>query len=117
MSNEQRMMRLLTANPQTLAKVDAVLDGTDGGTAKADPDCRTCTFAEASRRGGWSRPTTYRLVERGVLKTVELNGVRRIVGLFEYCLLPCGISDAAGNAAFSDLRRRASAFASGGLVM
>ena len=64
MSNEQRMMRLLTANPATLAKIDAVLGGTDGGAAKADADLRLVTYTEAARRLNISRVTVYRLVSR-----------------------------------------------------
>ena len=78
MSNEQRMMRLLTANPATLAKIDAVLSGTDGGAAKADDDLRLVTFTEAARRLNVSRVTVYRLVKLGRLETVPLDGTNRI---------------------------------------
>ena len=77
MSNEQRMMRLLTANPATLAKIDAVLSGTDGEAAKAD-DLRLVTFTEAARRLNISRVTVYRLVKLGRLETVPLGGTNRI---------------------------------------
>ena len=77
MSNEQRMMRLLTANPATLAKIDAVLSGTDGEAAKAD-DLRLVTFTEAARRLNISRVTVYRLVKLGRLETVPLDGTNRI---------------------------------------
>ena len=78
MSERERMMKLLAANPQTLAKVDAVLNGTDGNTAKCDEDCRLVTFTEAARRMNVSRPTVYRLVKAGRLAVVPLNGVNRI---------------------------------------
>ena len=78
MSNEQRMMRLLTANPATLAKIDAVLGGTDGGAAKADADLRLVTYTEAARRLNISRVTVYRLVKLGRLETVPLGGTNRI---------------------------------------
>lgn len=78
MSNEQRMMRLLTANPQTLAKVDAVLNGTDGRSVKADDDCRLVTYTEAAKRLNLSRPTVYRLAKAGRLEVVPLDGVNRI---------------------------------------
>lgn len=77
MSNNDRMMRLLTANPATLAKIDAVLSGTDGEAAKAD-DLRLVTFTEAARRLNISRVTVYRLVKLGRLETVPLDGVNRI---------------------------------------
>lgn len=77
MSNEQRMMRLLTANPATLARVDAVLNGTDSKPTK-DDDVRLCTYTEAAKKLNLSRPTIYRLVQAGRLETVHLNGTRRI---------------------------------------
>ena len=78
MSNEQRLMRLMTANPATLAKVDAVLIGTDGQAARADEDCRLVTYTEAARRLNLSRPTVYRLARLGRLEIVPLTGVNRI---------------------------------------
>ena len=79
MSERERMMKLLAANPQTLAKIDAVLDGTDGKPDKADPDCRTLTYTETARRLNLSRPTIYRLVQAKRLATVRLGGVNRIL--------------------------------------
>ena len=78
MSERERMMKLLAANPQTLAKVDAVLNGTDGKPGKADDDCRLVTFTEAARRLNLSRPTVYRLAKAGRLDVVPLDGVNRI---------------------------------------
>ncbi len=78
MSERERMMKLLAANPQTLAKVDAVLDGTDGKPDKADADCRLVTFTEAAKRLNLSRPTVYRLAKAGRLEVVPLDGVNRI---------------------------------------
>ena len=78
MSERERMMKLLAANPATLAKVDAVLDGTDGKPDKADADCRLITFTEAAKRLNISRPTVYRLAKAGRLEIVPLDGVNRI---------------------------------------
>jgi excisionase family DNA binding protein len=78
MSERERMMKILAANPATLAKIDAVLSGMDGGAAKADDDVRLCTFTEAARRLNISRPTVYRLVKLGRLETVPLDGTNRI---------------------------------------
>lgn len=78
MSERERMMKLLAANPQTLAKVDAVLDGTDGKPDKADADCRLVTLTEAAKRLNLSRPTVYRLAKAGRLEVVPLDGVNRI---------------------------------------
>ena len=72
------MMKLLAANPATLAKIDAVLDGTDGEATRADDDCRLVTYTEAARRMNVSRPTVYRLAKAGRLEVVPLDGVSRI---------------------------------------
>lgn len=78
MSEKERMMKLLAANPATLAKVDAVLNGTDGRAATPDADCRLITYTEAAKRLNLSRPTVYRLVRLGRLVAVPLDGVNRI---------------------------------------
>ena len=78
MGERERMMKLLAANPQTLAKVDAVLDGRDGKTGKADADLRLLTYTEAAKRLNLSRPTVYRLVRLGRLQAVPLDGTSRI---------------------------------------
>jgi excisionase family DNA binding protein len=39
---------------------------------------RGLSVEEASRRGGWSRATTYRLIGTGKLKSVKVRG-RRII--------------------------------------
>lgn len=78
MSERERMMKLLAANPATLAKVDAVLNGTDGKPGKDDSDCRLVTYTEAAKRLNVSRVTVYRLVRLGRLDIVPLDGVNRI---------------------------------------
>lgn len=86
MDMTSRMQMLLSATPAVLAKIDAVLSGDDTHVPKKDPDCRTCTLTEAARRMGVSRPTIYRLIERGAIRTVELNGVSRVTlqSLFDH---------------------------------
>ena len=78
MTEKERMLKLLAASPATLAKVDAVLNGTDKGTEKAVADVRLCTYTEAAKRLNLSRPTIYRLVKAGQLETVPLDGTNRI---------------------------------------
>ena len=78
MTTNDRMIKIATANPQTLAKVDAVLNGTDGKPVKVDDDCRLVTYTEAAKRLNLSRPTVYRLVKLGRLEVVPLDGVNRI---------------------------------------
>ena len=78
MSERERMMKLLAANPATLAKIDAVLDGTDGKATRADDDCRLVTYTEAAKRLNLSRPTVYRLAKAGRLEVVPIGGVNRI---------------------------------------
>ena len=78
MTTNDRMIKIATANPQTLAAIDAVLNGTDGKPVKVDDDCRLITYTEAARRLNLSRPTVYRLVKLGRLEVVPLDGVNRI---------------------------------------
>lgn len=79
MTNETRMLKLLTASPKMLAKVDQLLSGDESHTQSAIPDMRTCTLTEASRWLRVSRPTVYRLIKRGILRTVNLNGHPRVL--------------------------------------
>lgn len=78
MNANERLLKLATASPSVLAKVDAVLNGTDCRTAKADDDCRLITYTEAAKRLNVSRPTVYRLAKVGRLDVVPLDGVNRI---------------------------------------
>lgn len=78
MSATERMQKLLTASPTMLAKIDKVLDGEDTNP-KPEADVRTCTLTQAAKRLGISRPTVYRLIRAGRLRTVALCGVNRVV--------------------------------------
>lgn len=78
MSERERMKKLLDADPVTLAKVDALLDGKLDNAARADDDIRLVTFTAAAKRLNISRPTVYRLAKLGRLELVKLNGVNRI---------------------------------------
>lgn len=86
MTTNERMMKICAADPALLARVDAVLNGTNTRAPKEDPDVRTCTLTEAARRIGVSRPTVYRLIRKGVIRTIPLCGVSRVVlqSLFDY---------------------------------
>ena len=78
MRDSERMMKLLAANPKTLAKIDNILNGLDGSTGKSDEDCRLVTYTSAAKLLNLSRPTIYRLVQMGRLEVVPLDGVNRI---------------------------------------
>ena len=77
MSTNERLLKLATATPQVLAKVDAILNGTDN-TRTPDKDCRLVTYTQAAKMMKVSRPTIYRLAKCGRLDVVPLNGVNRI---------------------------------------
>ena len=79
MSATERLQKVLAANPTILARIDAVLNGSDTVIHASDTDCRTITYTEAARRMGVSRPTIYRLARAGLLKVVPLLGVNRIL--------------------------------------
>ena len=78
MRDNERLMRLLSANPQTLAAIDAVLNGTTDKPNREDADVRLVTYTEAAKRLNLSRPTVYRLVKLGRLEVVPLDGVNRV---------------------------------------
>jgi len=75
-TTEVRMQKLLAANAKTLARIDQILSGEDSTSGTHDVDCATCTYTEAARRLRYARPTIYRMVQAGRLKTVPLNGSR-----------------------------------------
>jgi len=76
-TTNERLAKLLAANPAELAKIDAILTGRDIAPKK-EIDFRLVTISEAAKMLGISRPTAYRLIERGRLDTVVLGGVSRI---------------------------------------
>ena len=78
MSATERMQKLLAANPRQLSKIDAILNGDETAKVKAE-DLRTCTLMEAAKMLNVSRPSIYRMVESGKLRTVKICDVRRIV--------------------------------------
>jgi excisionase family DNA binding protein len=47
-------------------------------SSKIEPSRRGLSVREASQKGGWSRATTYRLINVGKLKSVKILG-RRII--------------------------------------
>lgn len=78
MTVNERLLKIATASPAMLARIDAVLSGTDVGGKKPEEDTRLVTYTEAARRLCLSRPTIYRLVQMGRLDIVPLDGVNRI---------------------------------------
>jgi excisionase family DNA binding protein len=76
MSPDQRMMKILTADPATLAKVDAVLTGTATDKPTDPGDRRLLTQTQAAEILGCSRMTVFRMVRDGRLDAVELRAGR-----------------------------------------
>lgn len=80
MSTNERLLKLATADAATLARVDAVLDHRDmTERVRETVDARLLTYTETARMMKLSRPTIYRLVHAGRLKTMPLNGTSRII--------------------------------------
>jgi len=66
------MMKILTADADTLARVDAVLEG-----AGADPgDLRLLTQEDVAESLGVSRQTVWRMLQAGRLPAVKTVGDR-----------------------------------------
>ena len=78
MTDKERMLRLATADAATLARVDEVLAGTSANAGSSRRTLELLTMTEAARRMNLSRVTVYRMVRKGVLQTVQLNGINRV---------------------------------------
>lgn len=78
MTKDARMLKILTADAKVLARIDRILTG-DDVQANTMPNVKTCTLADASRMLDYSRPTIYRLIKKGILQTVDLNGHPRVL--------------------------------------
>lgn len=77
MDTNERLIKLAKASPLVLERVDRALEGRE----ETEPDkiaLRTVTLTDAATRLGVSRPTIYRLVQRGELTTVLIGGLERI---------------------------------------
>ena len=81
MGTNERLAKLLAANPSQLAKIDAVLDGRDETKDKETKDreeTRLVSISGAARLLSIGRNTAYRLIETGRLDVVDLNGGKRV---------------------------------------
>ena len=98
-----RFNKLATAPAATLVKVDAILQGHDFQPSATDPDVRTCTLSEAARRLSVSRPTIYRLIKAGHIRTISVNSTPRVVmrSLFDYVDLYNSHADIKSNESFT----------------
>ena len=79
MTSEQFISACLNAAPGVRAKIEMILNGDDTITQQPIGDARTCSQAEASRRLRVSRPTVNRWMRAGILKSVNMAGVPRIL--------------------------------------
>ncbi len=94
MSKEQLMMKLLTAQPEMLARVEALLENRQPETTPSDR--RLLTFGDAAGALSISRMTVYRMARDGRLPVVETRaGRRRIPSQALTALLQGGITGAA----------------------
>ena len=76
MDFQSRMEKLLKATPETLARIDEILEGKDP-QAKAE-HTRLVSIAEARGFLGWSYPKVRRAIADGLLDVVTATG-RRLV--------------------------------------
>lgn len=77
MEFQTRMELLLKASPETLARIDDILEGKDLPQAKAE-HTRLLSIAEAREFLGWSYPKVRRAIADGLLDVVTATG-RRLV--------------------------------------
>jgi len=74
MSKEQLMMKLLTAQPDMLARVEAILENRQTETTPADR--RLLTMTAAAQELGCARMTVFRMARDGRLPVVETRAGR-----------------------------------------
>lgn len=75
MTTESRITKLLSASPDTLLKIDMLLEGRRIETNTGD--LRLLTLMEAARVMGLSRMTIHRMAADGRLPVVETRAGRR----------------------------------------
>ena len=78
MDNNERIIAFLRASEDQLKRIDAILEGRNTPSVKAEPETRLITQEEAARRLGISRTTVWRLIREGTLLTVNQRGKRRV---------------------------------------
>ena len=76
---EEFMMKLVKASPNTMDRINEILDGRMDVPTVDSVDISSMSFAEASRQSRISCPTLYRLANAGQIPTVKLGGSRRIL--------------------------------------
>lgn len=77
MDFQTRMEKLLKASPETLARIDEILEGKNLPQAKVE-HTRLLSIAEARGFLGWSYPKVRRAIADGLLDVVSATG-RRLV--------------------------------------
>lgn len=77
MTTNDRLSTLLKATPSVLQKIDDILLG-KSSIRSQEKDTRLVEITEAAKRLNVSRPTIYRLLKAGKLKSVELCGTQRV---------------------------------------
>ena len=77
MELKERMAALLTASPETLKRIDEILEGRDSLPEK-DGHTRLLTIAEGRRFLGWSYSKIRRAIDDGLLDVVGVTGSRLI---------------------------------------
>lgn len=85
-SATERMQKMLAAGAPALARIDAILDGTDTAPNFIEQDTRLVTFTDAAKRLTVSRTTVYAMVANGLLEVRSTGNGRRIVlqSVFDY---------------------------------
>ena len=89
MNQNERMIKIATASPSVLDRVDRVLEGR-AETQAAEANVKTITLTNAAERLGVSRPTIYRLVKAGEIETSLIGGLERVrlQSLLDYATRP-----------------------------
>lgn len=78
MDPNERMLKLLQAPEEVLAKIDAILEGRDEQPCDRPENVRLLPIMEAARRLGITYSKIYRIIGDGLLDVVDATGRRMI---------------------------------------
>ena len=79
MNGEQLLKAVLNAPPAIRAKLELVLNGDESVVPPPIADARTCSQSEAARRLNLSRGTVVGWMKKGLIETINVSGVPRVL--------------------------------------
>ena len=78
MTENERMLKVIQAPGEVLAKIDAILEGREEQGGKQPGNVRLLTIMEAARMLGITYSKIYRIMKDGLLDVVDSTGRRMV---------------------------------------